>query len=95
MAPELAGDMLFYAQEELISGVQSREPQEAKSYTKSVPLAKLQRVIRIRQLLLKSRIPTIKSGSLKTPWTMPFVECGRTDVSKLLFSPAISPLFLQ
>ncbi|VDL59259.1 unnamed protein product [Hymenolepis diminuta] len=89
MAPELAGDMLFYAQEELVSGVQSREPQEAKSYTKSVPLAKLQRVIRIRQLLLKSRIPTIKSGSLKTPWTMPFVECGRTDQQQEQIKPPL------
>nr|CDS28555.1 hypothetical protein HmN_000017400 [Hymenolepis microstoma] len=79
MAPELAGDMLFYAQEELIGGAKSRETQEAKSYTKSVPLAKLHRIVRIRQLLLKSRIPTIKSGSLKTPWTMPFVESGRIE----------------
>ncbi|VDN99438.1 unnamed protein product [Rodentolepis nana] len=89
MAPELAGDMLFYAQEELIVGVASQETQETKCYTKSVPLAKLQRIIRIRQLLLKSRILTIKSGSLKAPWTMPFGESGRMEQQQEQIKPPL------
>lgn len=78
MAPELAGDMLFFAQqddlEESPEYLKSRSCQESKSFTKSISLVKLQRILRIRQLLLKSRIQAIKSSSLKSPWTMPFLD---------------------
>lgn len=95
MAPELAGDMLFFAQQ--VAEDNSLDPSKSRSHEcknmmKCIPYSKLQRIQRIRQILLRSRVPSIKSGSLKTPWTMPFTEIGRTDVSCLR---SLSPLLLR
>ncbi|VDM17066.1 unnamed protein product [Hydatigera taeniaeformis] len=82
MAPELAGDMLFFAQqfdEDVFLGPSKSRSHECKLMIKCIPRSKLQRILRIRQILLKSRISSIKSGSLKTPWAMPFIEGGRSD----------------
>ncbi|EUB57009.1 Myb-like protein L [Echinococcus granulosus] len=82
MAPELASDMLFFAQQ--CDGDNSLDPSKSRSHEskhviKSIPRAKLQRILQIRQILLRCRVPSIRSGSLKTPWAMPFTEVRRTD----------------
>uniref|UniRef100_A0A5K3ETG7 Myb-like domain-containing protein n=1 Tax=Mesocestoides corti TaxID=53468 RepID=A0A5K3ETG7_MESCO len=78
IAPELAGDMLFFAQQDDNENLPLQQKSQPPS-TKSISSEKLQRLLRIRQLLLKSRLPSIRSGSLKTPWTLPITEAGRSE----------------